>query len=118
LFCPIVEADERVGEVLGCGAGRPGGREDLLGLAASEPQHDIKIMDHEVQHDPDFDPGAVGPDTRRVDVHDVAGQAVQLEDSGVEPLDVTDLQHEPLGRCGVDQPERLLPRRRDRLLHQ
>ena len=40
------------------------------------------------------------------------------EDHGVEPLQVADLQHEPLARGERDQLARLVGRRRDRLLDQ
>ena len=40
------------------------------------------------------------------------------EDHGVEPLQVADLQHEPLARGELDQLARLVGSRRDRLLDQ
>ena len=115
----VGELDPRVGDIQVGGEHRQTRRPHLGGRAAGEMQHQVQIVDHEIEHHGDV--GAAGLERGQAVALDVAGSVeigLGRAERPVEPLDVADLQLDLLPLRRRDEAVRLGEGRRQRLLHQ
>ena len=115
---PVLEPQQRVGDVLGGRMHRAGHGVDVRYRRSRESQGQVEVVDHQVEDHVVGDPRGERPDPRQVHRQHLGEDLVEHEDRRVEPLDVPDHQDPVVARRGGDEAPPRLDGFRQRLLDQ